>query len=285
MANFDRQYRLAAGAAGSPGFEVGAIKPDLGVALHISFSLEKTEAEEPNTGKIQLWNLSQAQLSVLEQKDCEVTLRAGYGSSMPLAFSGTVTYVVTSKDGADTLTEIEARDGRVALRDTYVTLSYAGVINGKKLLEDLAGKMGVAVTISEQAAFIDFPNGFSFVGAAKTAITRVCTSCGLVWTLQNGILQVRKPYEPISTRVYLLNSDTGLLDIPKRVSIAPSTGEGEEQLGWEVRYLMNAAIGVNDFVSLGSKVVSGNFRVNRLYIDGDNLEGEWTCTAQLLEVK
>ena len=285
MEQFDRQYRLVAGVPGGSGFEVGEVKPSLGVALHIAFSLDKTDAEEPNTSKISVWNLSPAQLAVLDQKDCTVTLRAGYGSNMPVIFAGNVTHVCTQKDGADTLTEIEVSDGRAVLRDTYIALSYVGVINGKRIIEDAATKMGVAVAISEKASFIDFPNGYSYVGAAKVALSKICGSCGLVWTLQNGVLQVTKPNEPISTRVYLLDASSGLLDIPKRVSIASSTAEKDAQIGWEVRYFMNGAIGVNDYVRLESKTVTGNFRVAKLSMDGDNLDGEWTCTAQLLEVK
>ncbi|MPN56768.1 hypothetical protein SDC9_204460 [bioreactor metagenome] len=48
---------------------------------------------------------------------------------------------------------------------------------------------------------------------------------------------------------------------------------------------MNAAINVNDYVRLESRIAIGNFRVSKLIIDGDNIEGEWTCTAELLEVK
>ena len=54
--------------------------------------------------------------------------------------------------------------------------------------------------------------------------------------------------------------------------------------GYEVVYLMNGAIGVNDLVKLESEEVTGIFRVYKLVIDGDNIEGDWQCTAQLVEV-
>ena len=40
---------------------------------------------------------------------------------------------------------------------------------------------------------------------------------------------------------------------------------------------------MNDYVRLESEEVRGYFRVYKLNIDGDNLEGDWICTAQLLE--
>jgi hypothetical protein len=49
-------------------------------------------------------------------------------------FVGVVTYVETSLDGADRETYLEIGDGRIELRDCYVSLSYSGVINAKKII-------------------------------------------------------------------------------------------------------------------------------------------------------
>lgn len=291
--NFDRQYRFSAGAPGRPGFEVGSTDFDHKTALHISFSIEKSDTESSNTGKIVLWNLSPAQLSTLDIKDCEIVLKAGYGTVMPLVFVGNITNAVTDLDGADTMTEIEAVDSRIALRDTFISVSYAGTISTKKILEDTAGQMGVPIVFSQKAEFAYLQTGFSYVGAAKGALKKACSSSGLVWSLQNGVLQVKMPNEPISTRAFLLSADTGLIGIPKRLTKASETSSKDDgnktvrtaQIGWQVRYFMNAAINVNDYVRLESKAATGNFRVSKLTIDGDNIEGEWTCTAELLEVK
>ena len=55
-------------------------------------------------------------------------------------------------------------------------------------------------------------------------------------------------------------------------------------MGWEITYLMNAAIGVNDYVKLESKKASGVFRVSKIKIEGDNFGERWICTAEILEV-
>lgn len=52
--------------------------------------------------------------------------------------------------------------------------------------------MGVTVTYSYNAEFADIPNGFSFVGQAKFALTKACAVSGLEWSIQNGILQVKE---------------------------------------------------------------------------------------------
>ena len=284
MENFDRQYRFAAGPAGKTGFEVGETSKEQPTALHISFSIQKADTESQNTAKVTLWNLNPSQLAILNEKDCVVVLKAGYGNRMPLVFTGAVSFVKTSTDGSDRMTEIEAVDGRIEIRDTYVSVSYAGVINTKKIIEDVAAQMGVTVTFSYNAKFTDFPNGYSFIGQAKNILDKVCASGGLSWSIQNGILQVKKIKDTMSREVYLLSPDTGLINIPQKISLSAEDQNGKDQTGWDVDYLMNAAISVDDYVRVESQFVTGYFRVYSIEISGDNIEGDWMCTARLLEV-
>lgn len=278
MKNFDRQYRLSAGKAGSQGFEIGeGPRP-----LHISFSVEKADTDSANTAKVSLWNLSPAHKSELNKDDCVVSLRAGYGSVMPLIFAGVVTFCKTKLDGSDELTEAELVDNRIELRDTYVSVSYTGSVNCKTLIQDTADQMGVTVSFSYNATFKEIPNGYSYVGPARNVLTKACETSGLVWSINNGVLQVKKPGDTMSREVYELSAETGLVGTPERVQI--SEEDGSFSYGWDVEYLMNAAINIDDFVYLNSKYVRGYFRVYSVVIEGDNTEGSWTCTARLLEV-
>lgn len=290
--NFIRRYLMRAGVMGRNGFEIGQTSASSPHALHVSFSIEKSASETANTAKVQIWNLSPESLRVLDTKDCVVELQAGYADHIALVLVGNVVTVMTQMDVADKLTELEVVDGRVALRDTYISVSFSGKVNSKEVFDYIAGAMGVSVIYSEGCKFKTIPNGFSFVGAAKNALKKLCKTCGLAWSIQNSILQVRKPNEPITTMAYLLSPDTGLLDVPKRITVSAESDDSStadsgttSQIGYEVRYFLNGAIGVNDYVRLESDAVRGYFRVYRINIDGDNIEGEWTCTAQLLEVK
>ena len=283
MKQFDRQYRFAAGPPGGEGFEVGETSPSQPTALRINFSVEKADTEAPNTARISLWNLSPESIAILNEEDCFVKLRAGYGTNMPLVLKGTITYIHTVMDFADRETVIEIADGRVELRDTYVALSYSGVVSGKDIIEDTAGQMGIAVTFSYNAEFHDFPNGFSFVGPARVALDKGCDSSGLQWQIQDGVLQVHMTRDTMTREVYLLSADTGLIGIPKKVTYGEDGTEEGIQTGWEVTYLLNGAIGIADYVRLESKIVTGQFRVKSVKLDGDNIQGDWMCTARLME--
>lgn len=283
-ANFNRQYRLAAGPAGGVGFEVGETSRLQPIPLHIDFSLQKSDLETQNTGRVTVWNLNPSQLAVLNETDCCVSLRAGYGSRLSLIFAGIVSHATTTKDGADVKTEIEVVDNLIEIRDTYVAVSYNGAVNWKTIFDDVAAQMGVAVSYSYNATFANLANGFSFVGLAKDIMTKGCKCCGLSWSLQNGVMQVKRPGDVMSREVYVLSPDSGLIGIPARVVITQNEATGKNQLGWEVEYFLNGAINIDDYVKLESKTVTGYFRTRSIEYSGDNISGDWLCKAQLLEV-
>lgn len=85
MANWLRAYQFSAGQAGAAGFAI--------TQLHINFSVEKADVSSPNTAKIALWNLNPEHKAALEEKDCIVTLNAGYEGNTPMVLTGTVTNV------------------------------------------------------------------------------------------------------------------------------------------------------------------------------------------------
>ncbi len=240
--NFLRTYTMKCGRMGEAGFEIGNVKDAKETVLHVSFSVEKSDAESANTAKVQVWNLSDQNLKILDGKDCIVELKAGYGGKNALILAGNITNVVTTPDNADRMTEIDVVDGRVELRDTVLSVSFNGMVDSRSVYEYIAEQMGVTIVFAEDLEFMVFPNGFSFVGQARTAI-------------------------------------------PKRITIGAKGKTEEPQTGWEVECLLNGAIGINDIVQLESRMARGYFRVHKITFDGDNLEGDWMCTMELLEIK
>jgi len=195
---------------------------------------------------------------------------------------GDVTYVKTVMDGADRETKIEVVDGRVSLRDTYVSLSYASAVSTRTIIEDTAAAMGVAVTFSYNCEFSTFPRGFSYVGSAAVALDKACATCVNQWQICDGVLHVKNHRDTMDRDIYVLSPNTGLIGIPKRITYSEAGfGLGEEP-GWEVTYLLNGAIRVSDFVRLESREVHGYFRVKWLEMSGDTHAGNWMCTARLI---
>lgn len=283
--NFMRTYTMKCGKKGGKGFAIGNIHSPTETTLHISFSVEKCDVESPNTAKVQVWNLSNENLKILETKDCFVELKAGYGNDNALILAGNVTSVITVPENADRMTEMEVVDGRAPLRDTVIRASINGAVDSKEVYKMIAKQMGMPIVFAGDLSFKKMPKGFRYCGKAKNALQKIANYNGHRWTIQNNVIQITIPGRAIKTKGFLLGPDTGLISIPKRVMIGETSSNGGAQTGWEVEYLLNGAIGINDVVILRSSAANGYYRVYKVTIDGDNLEGDWICTAQLLKIK
>jgi len=278
--NFMRRYVMKCGKEGQSGFQIGNVNSATETALHISFSIEKADVTNPNDAKIQIWNLSDKSLKVLEDEDCIVELRAGYGNQMALILVGCVTSSTTTKDNADRMTELTVVDGSVELRETTVSISKNGKVDSKQIYQAIAGEMGLPIVFADDLTFKTIPNGFCFVGKARDALHKIVNYNQHSWTIQNQVIQITLQNRALEPTGFEISSSTGLIGTPKRITL-----ESTKQTGWEVEYLLNGAIGINDAVSLKSSVANGYFRVHKLTINGDNMEGDWTCTAQLISLE
>lgn len=283
--NFMRRYILECGKMGEEGFQVGNVDGARQTALHIAFNIEKSDTESSNDSTIQIWNLSDANIKALDKKDIVVRLKAGYENNIALLFVGTVSSVSTSLDGADRVTEIKAVDGRVELRDTDISISFNGKVDCKTIYNYISENTGLPIEYGENLEFASIPNGFSFVGKAKNALAKVATTCKHSWTIQNGVIQVTNPGKGLAPTGLLLSSETGLISLPRRITLSSNTDKDKEpETGWEVSFFLNGAVGVNDVIRVESKAVSGYFRVKSVSFSGDNFTGDWIATAQLIEI-
>lgn len=177
----------------------------------------------------------------------------------------------------------------------------------------------VAASALESAKY---DNGYCYVGKLKVALQKACQKAGVTFTQQNGVMQVFTKGETINSVAYVLSNRSGLMTIPKKIMISDNSSTSKKSSkktstsstastdsttvktkkssahgsskggttkrgipGYEVTYFLNPNIGVNDRVYLQSGKVTGTFRVKKISMDGDNYEGDWKCTAQLVSDK
>lgn len=290
--NFGRTYVLKAGPMKKKGFEIGNTTGELSQdVLHISFSVEKADTETANTAKVQIWNLSPQNLAILEKEKTIIELKAGYKSWMPLILVGSVTSVVTELDNADRMTEIDVVDGYIQLRDTVINISKKKRIGSKALYQLIAQKTGMDIMFGEKLKFKTYPRGFSYIGKASGALDKLKKFNKHAWTIQNEVIQITNPGHPLKyTKAFKLTPETGLLGYVKKITQASKEKEEENKSGYEIQYFLNGVIGVNDVVVLDGhevtgKPVKGKFRVQKISMEGDNFDGDWICTAEVVKIK
>lgn len=281
LENFDRQYRVQVSPNNGGGFEFGGEA----FPLHISFSFQKADVITMNTGQISVWNLSPQQRAILidGEENCKLALWAGYGNRLFKIFSGLVSFSTTSMDGADLRTDIDVIDSLESYKDTYVNLSYSDVVSYETIIKDCVSQMGLPIETSYNVEFGSTENGLQYVGSGAEMLSKCCDCTDAAWTIQDGEVHVKKPNDTMNRNVKEISAETGMIEMPKRVIIAGSTETGDKIVGWDVKFLLNASIGVDDYIYLNSKEIQGYYRVYSMQYSGDNYSGEWVCTARLVE--
>lgn len=295
MPRFDRTYRLVVGPAGKKGVEI--LPP-----MHITFEIEKDASEKPNTHKIRVWNLTTETRETLVTPDNVVMLYAGYveEDGALLMAKGHVVFGYTYFDGPDTVTELEVLDGYVEVRDTVVSLGYGPGARASTILRGIAGQMGLHLVMADDVPDRTWQNGFSYYGAARTALHKIVAGTGLEWSVQNGELQVIARRGTTARQAVVLAADSGLIGHPERqregarekAKVKDSvSGDNREIVsarqqrdGWAVTSLLLPQVNPGDLVKLESRTVEGFFRVEKLKHIGDyGGSGDWSTELELVE--
>lgn len=294
MSRFDRVYRLVVGRAGAKGLEV--VPP-----IRITFDISKDASEEPNDHTIRIYNLAAATRKALGEPDLRCVLYAGYaeeGGPMLMA-SGSVVFAYTRFEQPDIVTELIVKDGFIEIRDTAVSIGLGPGAQASSIIRDIARQMGLPLVMADELPDRRWQQGFSFYGAARTALHKVAQGAGLEWSIQNQQLQVVRRRGTTRRQAVVLAADTGLLGYPERTREAARekarikdkrTGDDvnlvsaqQQRDGWRVTSLLLPTINPGDLVKLESRSVESFQRVEAVRHTGDSEGGDWQSELELVE--
>lgn len=296
MSRFRRVYRLVVGRTGQPALVVEA-------PLRIVFEIAKSTEEEPNFHTIKVYNLKPDHRREFERKDTRVVLYAGYADEQGalLMAAGSVVDAFTFFDGPDVVTELRVADGYIEIRDTAVSLGYGPGIASSTILRDLAGKMGLPLLLGDDVPERTWANGFSFYGAARTALHKITAGAGAEWSIQNQELQVIAKRGVTRREAVVLAADSGLIGYPERThenarekatvkdkqtgNDARLVSAKQQRHGWRVTSLLLPTIVPGDLVKLESRTeaATGFWRVENVTHNGDSEGGDWQTELQLVD--
>ncbi len=294
---FNRIFRLTAGAEGGAGVVIESDgKKD---SLRIVFDVDKDLTQQTNKSSIKIYNLSEATRKKLEVDDTVCLLKVGYAEDIGLRriFVGEVTYATTRREGPDKVTELEVNDGQVAMRDTMVSLGYAGGVGARKIVDDVAGQMGLLTQIAADVEFASYPAGFSFVGKGTACLDKVMAASGATWSIQNNVLQVIMAGGSTNVQALVLSPSTGLIGSPERIVRGVTRPDEEatkkrkvkkdkkkKKAGWKVRSLLAPTVNPGDLIRVESSTVTGWFKVESMKHTGDTHGREWYTDYEVIEV-
>jgi hypothetical protein len=232
--------------------------------LRVVFDIERTSTSEPNKCKMAIYNLTKDSRALAEKEKMQVILQAGYGGRNETIFQGDVGRAMSRREGADIITEFEAGDGEAAYNDSTVNKSFAPGVNFQTALNFVSQSFGLPVKVQQGVQNETFANGLTLSGSSKDKLDELTSKQGLIWSIQDGAIQILKPGEGTGEEAVLLSSSTGLIGSPKK-----------KDNGIEVTSLLNPKIKPDRPVLLQSNFVRGVLVPQRVKHRGDSFTGDW----------
>lgn len=305
MALFDRVAELVVGQSGKDGI---LIKD-----LRFSFSIEKTLNETLNTSTIKIYNLSPTSRKAVEAPNNAVVLKAGYARDKGAVtiFVGIVRRSLTRREGPDWVTELELDDGLIAYRDSKYTTTFQPGSSGLSVLRQIASQFGLPVLALPDVPDKIYPNGFSFVGRVRDAMSKVCNYLGCEWSIQNQEIQILKKGGSRERTALVISQETGMIGSPEleaktmseklaaqqglttnsdgvvtvisdKVTASGNTPKPRlEVQGYKVNTLMQPTMLPGDVIKIEAQGVNNFFKVEKVTHQGDTHGNEWVSEASV----
>jgi hypothetical protein len=249
--------------------------------IRISFSVEKTEEDTPNSAKVTIYNLNNDTRSYLQQKGAGAILSAGYNfnadpknGSVKVLFNGTIKKLQNKKEKTGIQTSFELIDGISAYTTKRIERSYKAGVTAGQLYRDLSIALGLKVDSDSAIKGLgtQFLRGYAMSGMVKDEMTRLTKATGMKWSIQDGALLVLLKDASDDRDSVVLKNNTGLIGIPNR---------GENGVS-EFTSLLNPKFTPGRRVQIESENLNGIYRITKLQHQGDTHGGPWysICEAK-----
>ncbi len=193
----------------------------------IRFDIRKNLTSKPNRATIEVFNLSQEHRDGLEARAAKgpvrVRLDAGYKDGMSRIFEGDLRILYHERTGPDYITKIESGDGDRIVVKQRLSKSWAPGTPVQTVIRDLATALEIGEgnvkqsTVGAQLEGLGptFPGGTAVSGQVVRALSRLCKSSGLEWSIQDGVLQFLVTDKALSGLAIKVTGDTGMEDTVK----------------------------------------------------------------------
>ncbi len=237
--------------------------------LRVTFDITKTSNSETNKAKIQVYNMTADSRALAEKKKLQLKLEAGYAGKNEIIFSGDIQRVLSRREGADMITEFEPGDGELAYNDSVVNKSFAPGISFSNVLQYVSSSFGLPIKVQQGVQKESYLNGISVSGSAKDVMNDLTEKQGLIWSIQDGAIQILKKDTGIEgVEAVRVSSDTGLIGSPKK--------KGENaKAALEVTSLLNPKIRPDAPVFIDSIFIKGVVVPRKVMHKGDSQGGDY----------
>lgn len=259
-------------------------------SLRVVFHVTKTLLKEPNTMKLDIYNLSDASRSKMKAKGMAVSLEAGYinrnlgTNTRAVIFSGTSRLCDHKHETAEWETKVYCGDGEQLFQTERVVKSFASGAKLKDAIKFAAQQLTVNLGNLDSALdkgglpFETFAHGLAVNGNASDVLNTLLRTAGYAWSVQQGALVVVKNGEAATQEVVILSKDTGLIGSPEHTP----PHKTKKQSFLVAKSLLNPKIRPGYLVRMDALNVKGDFVVQKVVHQGDSHGQDWTTHFEAL---
>ena len=263
---FDRNYLLI--------IEVEGQEIQIAPPIKVVFDVQKSIFGGLNKMSLQVFNLSESKRLKLvkdkeEKKNIKYKFYAGYKGSennkgnLELLFSGSIYTGGNERQGADIVTSIESLDGGFDFINSITSkVIRPGADSSSEIIKDLPNTEKGKILESKNLTRPKVLHGNS-INLIKDQLNP-----GETWYIENGIINIIKEENTVSSIITTVNAKSGLISTPTRDS---------ERITFLT--MMNPSVKIGERVDLQSVTaphMNGIYRVETMSISGDNYGENWT---------
>lgn len=265
----------------------------------MSFDVIKDSTKKTNKATVKLYNLNVASSYFLALPQNAIEIFAGWDGECPRIFLGTVLTCDDTYTGKDKITTIIATDGGKELSEGVIAFSKTDATNSTKLLNDIAGELGLSLKMGNGVEEINYLGGYSFIGKGQDALTEICDSINAQWFIVNNVINVVNYYSYSQNLGYEINAGSGLIGTPSHVVVdnyfKKNSGKGKKTegqqntrnskngYGYSFTTLLNPYINIRDLVHLSSKTITDYMYIESIRHSGATNGGNFT--SQIMGIK
>lgn len=252
--------------------------------LRIIFDCEKTNESNPNSAKIDIFNLSEASRGVFEGDKTLIQLSVGYdgllpeglfrsgiasSSSVETVFVGNITKVKHKLIGRDIVTSLEVADGGNRFRNARFNKGYPPNVKLTFVIDELIAELGLAKGPKLGVPVKNYSNGLAFSGLVRDHLDTLCKANNLEWSIQNETVQIIQKDTTILNSPILINSDTGMVGSPEKTKD-----------GVEFSCLLDPSLTPGKKIKIEGKFLEGFYKVRKVIQKGDTNAGDFLSKCE-----
>lgn len=185
----------------------------------IEFDITRNILTSANVCSIRIFNLSQVHrnailFNIMDSGDYRsVQLAAGYGTNLPIIFTGNITQAWSVREGVNFITSIECFDGGFAFANAQTNEVFPVNTTQRTMLESLAVSLP-NVSVGAIGSFEgSLTRGVSLTGSTMDLLRELSGGAAFI---DNGKIHILGDSECLPGEMLVINSQSGLLGTPVR---------------------------------------------------------------------